>query len=395
MHDVSSGFISTIAGKSPEIIRSFTIGSSDYSNFVTQWPKIGRKWNEIKPQSVTMRLANQLQTFNFLEGTPAQMNTIASVDFGVRYDVSSEETINLFSGKISKINFSKANCSISLTDKIKPFSEVIVGTSAVPLEFISSDYLPSDIAWWLATSHGGLSAIESTSNPDIDYLAFTEWAGIFSNDNIFVNATFDGDKLSKAFRKIGRVTRSTIIVENDKLTFSRYDASSSGVVSVASESMFDFELSIDDADIVNKQTVHANYSVSSRFYQIAIFETSTASVNSYGLREDLEEDPNIWYTNSISALSLAQRVIFTSQNPPKRYRFSSGIGNSYLQIGDVIGVSDEFHGISQDTVRIMSYEVDMEKAKVSMQTDASQLINFFYLDNSSLGLLDQSTNPLA
>ena len=394
MHSVSSDFLSTISGKSPNIIRRFTIGSSDYSDYVIKWPKIGRKWNEIKPQNVSINLANQEKTFNFLEGTPAQMNTSCAVDFGVEYAVGSEETINLFTGKISRLNFSNANLTINLTDKIKPFTEIVLGTSDVPLQYIGSDYLISDIAWWLCTSYGGLSAIQSTSNPDIDYDSFSQWAAVFSESSVFMNASFDGKKLNEAMRKIGKMTRSTILVENDILRFARYDSSSTDPISISSEFLYKFNIDINEKEIINKQIVHAGYSTSSRYYQYAVFDINTPSVNSYSLHEELQEDPNIWYINSASAFDLASRVVFTNKNPIKKFKYEGGIANAYLQVGDIVGINEGFHNLSGESVRVMGYQIDMEKASMFFESDASQFVSFFRLDDPVYSVLDSDFNVL-
>jgi hypothetical protein len=394
MHSVSSGFLSTIGGKSPRIIRQFTIGSSDYSSYVIKWPTISRQWNEIKPQNITINLANQEKTFNFLDGAPAQMNTICSVDFGVQYAVGSTETINLFKGKMSRLKFSDANLSLTLIDKIKPFTEVVIGTSDEPIEYVSSNYLISDIAWWLCTSFGGLSAIQSTSNPDIDYAAFLRWASVFSESSVYMNARFDGKKLNEAIRKIGKMTRSTILVEDNILTFARYDTTSDSPISISSDFLYKFNLSIDESEIVNKQIVHAGYSATSRYYQYAVFDINTPSVNSYTLHEELEEDPNVWYINSASAFDLASRIVFTNKTPIRRYSYEGGIANAYLQVGDLVGINEGFHGLSGETVRVMGYKIDMEKASMMFDADASQILSFFYLDDAVYGLLDQAYNSL-
>lgn len=394
MHNVTSAFISTVSGKSPTIIRRFTIGSSDYSAYVTKWPRIRRQWNDVRAQRITLQLSNQEQTFNYLEGTPSQMNTECAVDFGVEYAVGSEETINLFSGKINRLAFSKANVNISLTDKFKNFTETVLGTSDVPLAFTGSDYLISDIAWILVTSYGRLSSVQSTSNSDIDYASFLIWAEVFSSSNIYMNANFDGKKLAEAMRKIGKMTRSAILVENNKLTFSRYDTTSSDPIDINSDYLYSFAIDIDERDIINRQIVHAGYSPTSRYYQYAVFDINTASVNSYGLHEELEEDPNVWYTNSASGFDLATRIIFTNKNPIKKFVYDGGIANTYLQIGDLVGIHEGFHSLAGESVRIMAYEIDVENATMKFESDASQILSYFYLDDPVYGLLDQVYNKL-
>ena len=53
-----------------------------------------------------------------------------------------------------------------------------MGTEDAPITFTDSS-LPSDLFWAICVSYGGLSAVESTSNPDIDFAAYQEWAEVF------------------------------------------------------------------------------------------------------------------------------------------------------------------------------------------------------------------------
>lgn len=77
--DVSSGFINTLRGKSPTLIREFYIGTSDYTAYVDRWPKLKRSWNEIRPQNITINLSNEEQTFNFIKNDPTLLNTECSI----------------------------------------------------------------------------------------------------------------------------------------------------------------------------------------------------------------------------------------------------------------------------------------------------------------------------
>ena len=222
-YSVSSAFYSVVRRQQVTAVRKFIIGNSDYSNLVTKWPKISRDWNSIKAKTATVNVANNEQAFNFLYLNPHILNAQCYVQMGVVLDTGSHEVFNVFQGTIGKIRYNRngAAASISIVDKFKSFTERVVGGKDQIISFLDSNYLVSDIAWILATSYGGLSNVWSTSNPDIDFQAFLRWAEVFSNNSVYVNAYFDGQKVAEVMRKIGRMTGTNILEENGQITFTR------------------------------------------------------------------------------------------------------------------------------------------------------------------------------
>ncbi len=51
----------------------------------------------------------------------------------------------------------------------------------------------------------------------IDYDDFSEWAGVFSGDNVVVSGRFNGQKCTDILRRISRITRSAIYIKNNKI----------------------------------------------------------------------------------------------------------------------------------------------------------------------------------
>ncbi len=391
---VSSGFLNEIDKLSPTIVRKFYIGNSDYSEFVEKWPTVRREWNSIKPASLTISLVNGEGDFNFFRESPWLITTSCSIQLGVQFAVGSQETINLFKGFVSNPSYNNASCTIKLVDKLKKFGEVVLGSSDVPISFTSSNHLASDLAWYLVTSYGGMSAVKSTSNVDIDYAAFSRWAAVFSGDSVVLNARFDGKKLSEALGTLGRLTRSSIVIENDLLTFNRFDTSSIQPYDITSRHVISTSLEIEEDKIVNHQIVQAGYSVASDYFTITCQDVSTYSVNSYGRRQEIENDQSIWYSNSGSAINLAQRITTTYKNPPANFKVNTTLKALTKQIGDVISFADESIGVTQDSYRVMGYQIDTNTGKIALDVDNTQLLTFFILDDAVYGLLDQVYNPL-
>lgn len=291
--------------------------------------------------------------------------------------------IPIYKGTIDKVSYNDASVALTVSDKFKQLSERVVGTSDVPVNYTGSDYLPSDLAWYLVTSYGGYSAIESNSNPDINYEAFAEWAAVFSNSAILMQAYFDGQKITECLRKIGRMTRSAIHIANNKIDFHRFSLADSNQCDVSPDCIVKFEALIDDDLVVNKQYVFADYAQNSDYFRIVCFDADTPSVNSFGLKEDIEQDKNVWYVNSVSATDLVQRLLLTNGEPYTQVKMTTGAKGLVREVGETVSVNWPHLNIAAG-YRIMNQKLDFEKMQATFISDRSQLLPGFILDTSTL-----------
>ena len=221
--------------------------------------------------------------------------------------------------------------------------------------------------------------MQSTSNPDIDYEAFAEWSNVFSSNNVYIEAEFDGQKVTECLRKIGRMTHSGIYIERNKIVFKRFDALGSVVANINEDNVKICEVTVDDAVVINKQFVYADYSVASDYFQITPFFADSESIAIYGLREQIEEDENVWYVNTASALDLAQRLVSVHADPYTQIDLQSVLYLLPYTLGDNMSTVSSFYGI-EGSFRAM---IDMEKALVTMEIDRSQVTQGFQLDVST------------
>ncbi len=390
-HSVSSDFLAEIETKNPLVARKFTIGDSDYTDFVTRWPKITKKWNDIRPLNIAITLSNEDQTFDFFIDEPYKMANETKIEFGVPWSVESaagtDEYLTLHEGKISNVKYGKSNCTLSVVDKIKPFAERVLGDEDTPLDYTGSDYLPSDLAWYWATSYGGLDTTKSTANTDIDYDDFSAWAEVFSSSSILARAYFKGTKLNEAFRKLGRITRSSIYVEDGKLRFARYTETTSITLALGEDPIIDIKGIIDDKAIVNKHITFGDYNVNSETYSVVTNDEDTTSVNTYGLRELIEKDANVWYVNSDSTLDLSQRIVLTQKNPYLQLKLKTTAAPITRFIGDLITFQFDKLGIgSGASKRIMEYGFDLNNITMDLMVDDSQIVDIFRLDQGQLDI---------
>ncbi len=394
-YGVTSWFIDQTQLKSPTVKRQLLIGTSDYSGRVTKWPSIKRRWNEIQPTDISLELANEDQALNLFKTDKTKLRAECTVKVGFTHPTSGDELITMYVGTVEKVTYRRGAIELSLLDKIKEFTERVIGSSDVPVSYTGSNYLPSDIAWWLCTSYGNKSAIQSTSNPDIDWTSFQAWASVFSGNSVFVEAKFDGQKINEALRKLGRYTDSAIFVEGNKLTFIRFAEAHSYNTQLGAGQISNVVLTIDDTRIINKQHVYAAYSGGNDMWAIDVISVATNSVNSFGVREDVEKDENIWYVTSAHAQNLAQRRTSFLASPYEQYVVDTTLVALPRQIGETVNIEDSFLSVSSSTSwRVMEYQLDLDKGAMKLTIDQSRLQQAFTLDDATLGLLDQDYNPL-
>lgn len=394
-YSVTSWFIDQTQLKVTSPVRKFTVAGSDYSARVIKWPSIRRAYADIRPVNISVDLANEDQALNFFRTEPTKLLASCALSIGYTHPTSGDEMMTVYTGDIDRVSYKKGTITIQTLDKFKQFTERVVGSSNSPSLFVGSNYLPSDLAWWLCTSYGGLSALQSTSNPDIDYTSFQSWAAVFSGDSVYVQARFEGPKVTEALRKIARYTDSGIWVEGDKVTFARFAEAGSMETVVTADSILDLDLSIDDSTVTNKQHVYADYDVNSRFWKLDIFDADSTSINSYGLREEIEKDEAIWYVSSATALNMAQRRVLFSSSPYQEYNLTLPLVALPRQVGEMLRIDDDFLGVtSGEAWRIMEYSLDMNNGRMSVKADSSRIARPFILDHDTYGLLDQNYNFL-
>jgi len=377
-YSVTSSFIAESRGSAPNVVRSFTFGGSDYTDHVMQWPRISRRWDEIQPKTITIKLANGDQAFNFIQADKTKLEGQAVLSMG--FDA---ETIELFAGTVRKVAYNNEICSLTIVDKFQQLSERIVGKSDDPVSYTSSNYLPSDLAWYAVTSYGGYSNVKSTSNVDIDYAAFETWAAVFSGDSVLMQARWTGQKVTEILKKISRQTHSAIFIKESKLTFHRFSLADTNISSLGPDQIHNMQLSFATDDITNRQYVALLYSVTSDYHTATIVAAVTPSVNSFGLKENLIKDDTLWYVDSASAINLAERLLLSNAAPDDHINITAGLVGLPRLIGETITVGDAFHSINQ-SYRILEHSIDMDKGITQFGIDRTQLFGGFILNTSSL-----------
>ena len=383
-HEVTSWFQLQAESKISVPVRKFIMAGSDYSDRVMSWPSFKISWDEVRPVRLALNLANEDKALNYIRADKTNMQNSCALQIGFTHPTSGDELLNVFNGQIDAVKMSDGSVKLTLVDKFKTLAERVIGTSEIPVDYTTSNYLLSDIGWWICTSHGNLSSIESTSNPDIDYASFQNWAAVMSGDSVLVNARFTGMRVLEALRKVARVSQSAVFQEEDKIRFHRFSLVDSYGTILTKDEIIKTTLSIDDKDIVNRKLVMLDYDTTSRYHRSTVIDQNSSSVNSFGLREGVEKDAALWYVNSASALNFAQRDILVKKLPYDKMQVRTTLVGMLRSVGEMIYVSDEHLDISAEAYRVMNRSLSMGTGMVTFNGDASQLFGGFVLDTSSL-----------
>jgi hypothetical protein len=303
------------------------------------------------------------------------------------YPTNAEDMIGVFDGTIRDANFSKGKLRLQAKDKLRQLSERTVGTGEVPVSINS--ITPSWLAFTLCSCYGGMDAVQSTNNVDIHWAAVDSWDSYNGANTVHVKADLRGIKITEALKRIARMTRVAMYIEEDRITFRRWTNVATQIETLDNDSIRDIQLSVNDENLVNKQWIFGDWDQASEYYKISLFDEDTASQNSFGLHEKVIRDQAIFYTGSAAMLDTAQRIIASESEPIDRIGIQSIPHALRMQTGESISVNDPELNVA-GTFRIMSQQIDMNKNLISFGIDNSQLIlgNPFILDTSSLSGTD-------
>lgn len=389
MYSVSSQFANEIALKRVKLSRLLTIGGSDYSAYVLSWPTLSKQWDALQPQTATIDLSNAAGSFNFLSADPTKLRNAVAIRLSAVYSdgTVSSDYIPIFNGTIDAVRYAGASCSLTLIDKFRKLADKRIGSTTTPTNYTSSSYLIHDLAWWVCTSHGGLSAVASTSNPDLDYASFSSWTSVFSTDNVRARMQLTGQQPMEILSKLAYLTQSAVFVEGDKLKFVRYSVAVPASGTLTNDTVLDYSATLDDRELVNNAFVSGAYDTTSQFFGFTVQDTSSSSRSNYGLRERIVAETAVWLVDSLSAINLAQRIIHTNSLIHNKFNVKSSLQAALLTIGDTILYTNPLLSVS-DTFRIMGETLDMNNGTKNFMIDQSQYFNGFTLDVSALDSVD-------
>lgn len=394
---VSSWFKVQLESTGVQPVRKFWVNSTDYTTRVLKWPRISRVANEYRATTINISLANNDGALNTFYVTTYNMLADCSLQLGFTTDSGTTEMATLYRGKLQSVRYPKeGTIELKVRDRLWDFTQKKIGDTNSYMIDIGST-LPSDLAWTLCTCYGGMSTVASTSNPDIDYASFLEWAAQFSQDNLRVAAHYEGEKITDALEAIARMTESAIWVDGgNKIRFCRFiEPSSLDTVFTRSKTK-NLAIDVEKQRVINTQYVFFNYSVASDYWTDVVVDVRSTSVTSWGACEDIVQDESVWFVDSATALNLAQRRTDRFQFPPAIYKIDTALYGLEREIGETIRLVNSFYQVnSMGGFRIMGMDYDMDTGGLTFTLDeaavggggggySSYYGGAFYLDYSDL-----------
>ncbi len=380
-YSVSSGFISTAKQNTAPFKRLVTIAGSDYSSRVIRWPQFQNVSDRINIDNVSLNFANTDQVFSHFPANPALMEQQVLVKIGFDYSTSSTEYITLFDGKVDSFRMIGGSIQINAVNKFAQLSNRTIGSVTTPTNYTGSDYAPSDLAWYLITSHGGLSAITSTSNPDIDYAAYTSWTAANSASPMLFRARFQGERAIDATERLAKASRSSVLIENGRLKFIQIPSTPGTLVdSFTYDNTIQSDVLFDKRAMFNRYYVGADLDVTSQYFKTTVVAANSASVNSYSARDSNLWDKTVWHANSTSAQRLADFWVTAYGTPKAQATVRTPLATAFVGIGDSVTFMDSNSNI-YGSFAVKRETIDMEGAtKTYLLENVSQNVTPITLD---------------
>ena len=399
---VTSHFQSKIDSTNPSsLVTKFTFASSDLSGKVIEYHTISRDVTDVVGETWGLRLENASQTFNSLITNKEQFFKTGIFEFGFSTESGTNDVIQLFGGELTKAKFRETRVDLTFEDKLSALKKIKVGTKESPVSFVNTNVNPADLAFWVVTSFGGLSAVKSTSNPDINFTSWNNWFNIFDSNAIVVNAQFKGEKVTEILDKVQRVTDSTIYGEGDNsIYFNRWTGAGSDSITITDSHVSDFvPLSITGTEISNVVKVLHGFDVTSETWAGEATQTNSTSVGSYGTQEEIFDDELVFYANSASAFNLAERVAFRKSEPNIDIDVTTPLISLGVQLGDEIVFTSRVYSLTSRAFGLRAYEKDLEDKTVTLKLSegfnrGGSRLHSFILDDSYWGKFDQLYNVL-
>ena len=401
--DVTSHFRSKMENTNPtSLVSVFTFANSLFSDRVVSYGPISRDATEIVGGTMQVTLSNADQLFNDFYVDKTAFLRAGDFAFGFSTESATNDTEQLFGGVLTDLKYRESKLTLTLQDRLARLIDKKVGSDESPVSFVNTNVSAADLGFWLASSFGGLSGVQSTSNPDIDYASFLAWKGIIDGDSTVVNAHFTGQDVIESLEVLQKLTDSTIYAEGDnKVYFNKWSgAASLDTITVTDSHIVGrVDLQVQGTTIVNKVDVLLGYDVNSDTWAGQISKQNTASVNTFGEQQFVFDNTTIWYPNSVTAINLAERIVFRRAEPNRIFEVPTPLRYLDAQLGDEVAFTSRVYSINNETFNLLGYEIDIEAKTQMLKLDegfgrGAGRLRGFVLDDATWGLLDQDYNPL-
>ena len=383
------------------IIQRFTFNGSVISGRVRRFDTIVHNAEDVLGATFVLDVENASGDFNSFITDKVQFYKDGSFEFGFATEGGSEDLVQLFGGILTDVSYSDDGVSLRFEDKLALLKDKPIGSDESPVDWTTSDYNLADLAWYAVTSYGGLSAVKSSSNPDIDYATWLSWWTGFDGDSIVVQAYLQGESVTEFLEAAARLSDSTIYDEGDnKLDFDRWTGVTSQTHTVTDSHITELvNIDVTGKEMINQVDVLIGFNPTSDTWAGTISRANTASVNSYGAQAETYDDTRVWFVNSVAAINHADRIVFRRKEPNVVAKVRTPLVFLDAVVGDMVLLTLPQYGFDNRLMTLARYEIDTEDKMMELSIDegfgrAAGKVQGFILDDGYWGLLDQSYNPL-
>jgi hypothetical protein len=375
---VSSWFIEQSRARQAAPLRRFTLGGSDYSDAVLRWPALRFRADTIDLGTTTLQLSNIERRFQLFVDCAHLLTTSAGLALGFAHPDSGPEYLSLFLGAPSHVAFERGGTELrlQLQGRTRRLSEVSLGnaTESGGLDFTGSAWHPSDLAWTLVTCYGELSALESDSNPDIDYGAWLAWHDANQVRDVRVQAYPTGERIYQVLDALALMDNRVISFRNGRLGFrdavQPFDGESP---TLPAETVLEAALSLDPTRLTNHFFAEAAYDPAKGAFTAQYSKVHSQSEAEFGRHSARFSSPGVWFASGADARYLAEDRVRFGHAPLPLLRLRTPLaGGLEHGVGDVVVWGDSYFGLDAQPFRVLEQALDLEHGQVELLLEAAR-----------------------
>ncbi len=376
--DVSSWFVEESQKQFLSPSRRFFIGGSDYSEKVLRWPKLRHQAGTIDLGTISLTLANRDRAFQFFVESDFSLTTSCEIALGLTHPESGEERVSLYVGEPGAVTFSKngTEARLQLQGKTKRLTDSALGTDAESggLNFTDSAYYPSDLLWTLVTCYGGLSTVESTSNPDMDYGKWLDWRELNVIRDVRVKGYFTGQKIFQVLNTLAMMDSMVILFKNAKLDFAPIiDAYGETTFSFNPKRIVDLRVRVDPTEVCNEFSVETDYDQTNRKFKTETTRVNSASQLAFGRRSGRFGSQAVWFDTLNDGKYLAEDMVRFRQAPEPLVFLRTPLGGGiHVTVGDVVSFTDSVFQLGDKEFRVVSQGFDLEQGSIDFELEPAK-----------------------
>jgi hypothetical protein len=375
---VSSWFLDQMRAQHSSPRRYFLFGGSDYSDRVLRWPAVQYRADTINLGTINLSLGNIGRPFQFLVDSPRSLTTSCEIALSFSHPTSGEERISLYLGQPAHVEFGEDGTQVrlQLQGKTRTLTDAVLGSAVQSggLDFATSGYYPADLAWYLVTSYGGLSALANLGNPDLDYAQWSAWRELNVIRDDRVKAYLAGEKIYSVLNDLAAMSSITISFQDAKLRFQPvFDAASADLQGFAPREIGTVRLALDPSRLLNRVDVDADYSPASGRFLASVSKVHSDSQSRFGLRSTRYGRSSVWFSTAADGRYLAEDLIRFNHDPSPRLSVTTPLaGGVNRVVGDVLMFTDSYLGVSSQAFRVTEMRLDLDQGQIEFELEQAR-----------------------